>query len=266
MISLVKLLNEIQNSPKAIIMAGGASVGKSTILKSIEPQLSGFNNLNADKYVEDPNSPLYGNLGGASSKIKKEDLPQAIKSKSNFIYDTTASNIKTLKPLVDELKDNGYEVMMLMVYAHPIVSFLRNFKRERKVPLIGLISTWTNVYSLIEDYKKMFGDNFVLVTSPASTQEEKTQIEAFQTAQNRGKLKEYFDDLMSTGEYQSTFRKDDSKLSPEELEKKEEQRAKTQIAVEKSIEDLTQSFDKIQSSLDPISKDELPALISKFIS
>jgi hypothetical protein len=70
---------------------------------------------------------------------------------------------------------------------------------------------------------------------------------------------------MSTGEYQSTFRKDDSKLSPEELEKKEEQRAKTQIAVEKSIEDLTQSFDKIQSSLDPISKDELPALISKFI-
>lgn len=266
MISLIQLLKEVQNKPKAIIMAGGASVGKSTTLKSIESQLSGFENLNADKYVEDEDSPLYGNLGGASSKIKKEDLPQAIESKSNFIYDTTASNLKTLKSLVDNLKDNGYDVMMLMVYAHPIVSFLRNFKRERKVPLIGIISTWVKVYNLIEDYKKMFGDNFVLVTSPPFSTEEKNQIEAFQTAQNQGKLQEYFSDLMATGDYQSSFRKDDSKLSPEELEKKEKQRQKTQIAVGKSIEDLSQSFDRIQSSLDPISKDELPSKISKFIS
>ena len=266
MISLVQLLNEIQSSPKAIIMAGGASVGKSTILKSLDSQLSDFNNLNADKYVEDKDSPLYGNLGGASAKIKKEDLPQAIESKSNFIYDTTASNIKTLKQLVDKLESEGYDVMMVMVYAHPIVSFLRNFKRERKVPLIGIISTWVKVYSLIEDYKKMFGDNFVLVTSPPTSQEEKEQIENFQTAQNQGKLKEYFDDLMSTGNYQSSFRKDDSTLSPEELEKREKQREKTKIAVEKSIESLSQSFDKIQASLQPISKDELPSLISKFKS
>ena len=266
MISLVQLLKEVQQSPKAIIMAGGASVGKSTILKSLTPQLSGFINLNADKYVENPDSPLYGNLGGASAKIKKEDLPQAIESKSNFIYDTTASNLKTLKPLVDKLESEGYEVMMLMVYAHPIVSFLRNFKRERKVPLIGIISTWVKVYNLIEDYKKLFGDNFVLVTSPPTTQEEKNQIESFQTAQNQGKLQEYFSDLMATGDYQSSFRKDDSKLSPEELEKREKQREKTQIAVGKSIEDLSQSFDRIQSSLDPISKDELPSKISNFTS
>ena len=95
MVSLIQLLKEIQDRPKAIIMAGGASVGKSSTLKSIESQLSGFENLNADKYVEDKDSPLYGNLGGASSKIKKEDLPQAIESKVNFIYDTTASNLKT---------------------------------------------------------------------------------------------------------------------------------------------------------------------------
>ena len=73
MISLIQILKEIQSTPKAIIMAGGASVGKSTVLKSLESQLSDFNNLNADKYVEDKDSPLYGNLGGASSKIKKED-------------------------------------------------------------------------------------------------------------------------------------------------------------------------------------------------
>lgn len=265
MISLVNLLKEVQNGPKAIIMAGGASVGKSTVLRNLNSQLQGFQNLNADKYVENPDSPLYGNLGGASAKIKKEDLPQAIESKSNLIYDTTASNLKTLKPLVDQLENNGYDVMMIMVYAHPIVSFLRNYKRERKVPLIGLISTWVKVYSLIEDYKNIFGDNFVLVTSPPSSQEEKDQIEAFQTAQNQGKLKEYFSDLMSTGDYQSSFRKDDSTLSPDELEKRQQQREKTQIATEKSIEDLSQSFDRIQASLDPTSIDELPNLISNFI-
>jgi hypothetical protein len=164
------------------------------------------------------------------------------------------------------LKDNGYDVMMLMVYAHPIVSFLRNFKRERKVPLIGIIGTWVKVYNLIEDYKKMFGDNFILVTSSPSSTEEKDQIESFQTAQNQGKLKEYFDELMATGEYQSSFRKDDSELSPEELEKREKQRDKTDQAVEKSIEELSQSFDRIQASLDPISMDELPILITKFTS
>tara|TARA_R110000822_G_scaffold10358_15_gene39307 strand:+ start:439 stop:1239 length:801 start_codon:yes stop_codon:yes gene_type:complete len=266
MVSLIQILKEIQINPKAIIMAGGASVGKSTVLKSIDSQLSGFNTLNADKYVEDPNSPLYGNLGGASSKITKEDLPQAIDTKSNFIYDTTASNLKTLKPLVDELKAEGYDVMMLMVYAHPIVSFLRNFQRERKVPLIGIISTWVKVYNLIEDYKKMFGDNFILVSTTSTSQEEKSQIESFQTAQNRGKLKEYFDDLMSTGKYSSSFRKDDDGLSPEELEKRKKQREQTKIAVGKSIEDLSQSFDRIQSSIIPTSKDELPSLISKFTS
>ena len=51
MISLIQILKEIQSTPKAIIMAGGASVGKSTVLKSLESQLSDFNNLNADKYV-----------------------------------------------------------------------------------------------------------------------------------------------------------------------------------------------------------------------
>ena len=51
MVSLIQLLKEIQNKPKAIIMAGGASVGKSSTLKSIDSQLSGFENLNADKYV-----------------------------------------------------------------------------------------------------------------------------------------------------------------------------------------------------------------------
>ncbi len=115
MIKLVDLLKEIQGSPKAIIMAGGASVGKSTILKTIESQLSGFENLNADKYVEDKDSPMFGNLSAASSQIRKQDLPNAIAAKRNLIYDTTASNLSTLQPILDMLNEGGYDVMMIMV-------------------------------------------------------------------------------------------------------------------------------------------------------
>ena len=53
MIKLLQLLNEVTSQPKAIIMAGGASVGKSTVLKSVESILKGYKNLNADNYVED---------------------------------------------------------------------------------------------------------------------------------------------------------------------------------------------------------------------
>jgi predicted kinase len=165
MIKLTDLLKEVQNKPKAIIMAGGASVGKSTILKTIDSQLKGFENLNADKYVEDKDSPMFGNLSAAASQIRKQDLPNAIAAKRNLIYDTTASNLSTLQPTLDMLNEGGYDVMMIMVYAHPIVSFLRNYKRERKVPAAGVLGTWANVYNLLDEYKNIFGDNFILVNT-----------------------------------------------------------------------------------------------------
>lgn len=251
-------------SPKAIIMAGGASVGKSTVLKSIESLVKDFENLNADKYIEDKDSPMYGNLSAASSQIKKKDLPNAIQNHKNFIYDTTASNLSTLQPILDDLKSNGYDVMMIMVYAHPIVSFLRNYKRERKVPAVGVLGTWANVYNLIEDYKRIFGDNFILVSSPASTPEEFKEIENFQAAYDSGKLKEYFDNLLSTGEFQSTFRKDDTGLSPEELAKKEKQRAKTKELLKQNIDKIASTYSNIQSKLNPVDVKELPTIIKNF--
>lgn len=265
MIKLTDLLLEIISKPKAIIMAGGASVGKSTVLKSIESSLKGFENLNADKYVEDKDSSMYGNLSAASSQIRKKDLPNAIINKRNLIYDTTASNLSTLQPTLDELKNNGYDVMMIMVYAHPIVSFLRNYKRERKVPAVGVIGTWVNVYSLIEDYKKIFGDNFILVNSPAATPEEFKEIKNFQTAFESGKVKEYFNNLLSTGEFQSTFRKSDTDLSPEEKAKREKQRETTKKTLEANIDKLATTYGDIQSKLNPVDSKELPNVVKNFI-
>jgi uridine kinase len=91
MIKLTDLLKEVQNRPKAIIMAGGASVGKSTVLNTLKPVLKNFVDLNADKYVEDKDSSMYGNLSAASSQIRKVDLPNAISNKQNLIYNVPYS-------------------------------------------------------------------------------------------------------------------------------------------------------------------------------
>jgi len=264
MIKLTDLLKEVQNKPKAIIMAGGASVGKSTILKTIESQLSGFENLNADKYVEDKDSPMFGNLSAASTQIRKRDLPSAIEAKRNLIYDTTASNLSTLQPTLDMLNEGGYDVMMIMVYAHPIVSFLRNYKRERKVPAAGVLGTWGNVYNLLDEYKNIFGDNFVLVNTPSGP-EEATEIANFEKAYQDGTLKEYFDNLLSTGQFTSSFRKDDTDLSPEEKEKREKSREKTKQQLYQNIDKIANTYGDIQSKLNPIDSKQLPTIVNNFI-
>lgn len=263
MIKLTDLLKEVQNKPKAIIMAGGASVGKSTILKTIESQLKGFENLNADKYVEDKDSPMFGNLSAASTQIRKRDLPSAIEAKRNLIYDTTASNLSTLQPTLDMLNEGGYDVMMIMVYAHPIVSFLRNYKRERKVPAAGVLGTWANVYNLLDEYKNIFGDNFILVNTPSGPEEE-AEIANFEKAYQDGTLKEYFDNLLSSGQFLSSFRKDDAELSPEEKEKREKSREKTKQQLYQNIDKIANTYGDIQSKLNPIDSKQLPSIVNNF--
>jgi hypothetical protein len=265
MIKLTDLLKEIQGSPKAIIMAGGASVGKSTVLNTLKPVLKNFVDLNADKYVEDKDSPMFGNLSAASSQIRKKDLPNTIANKQNLVYDTTASNLSTLQPVLDELNDAGYETAMIMVYAHPIVSFIRNFKRERKVPAVGVLGTWGNVYSLINDYKRIFGDDFILVSTPASTPEEKAEMAKFDAAVKANNLNQYFEELLSSGQFVSTFRKDDTGLSPEELEKREKQREKTKQQLQVNIDKVSDTFKKIQSDFNPVDIKELPNIVKQFI-
>lgn len=264
MISLIQLLHENAGKPKAIIMAGGASVGKSTFLNLHKQELKGFENLNADKYVEDKSSPLYNNVVGSSLKIKNEDLPNAIKNRSNLIYDTTASNLKTLTPILQLLSENGYEIMMVMVYAHPMVSFLRNYKRERKVPAVGILGTWVNVYSLIDDYRRIFKNNFILVNNDPITEEEKREVKNFQTAFNSNQLQKYFDNLLSHDTFKSSFRKDDSTLSPSELDKLNKSREKSKEVLSKSIEKLSTIYNDVKSNINPTNKNEITSILKRF--
>lgn len=254
MIKLLDILLEAREGKKAIVMAGGAGAGKSFFVRQIRSDLqkAGWTELNADKYVEDEDSPMYNNLAKASSQIDKVDLPSTLESGKNFLYDTTATNVQRIQGI----KDSGYDVMMIMIYTNPIVSFLRNFKRERKVPTVGVLSSWNNIYKNIDAYKKMFGDKFYLVPTEMSDEERK-MVDEFEKAHKSGKLKEFFEDILSSGQFKSTFRKDPTKQkSPEEI-------AKSKELVNKQIDILSSQFDTIEKQVEELKTSSMSDVVSK---
>ena len=273
MIKLVKLLTEIENKAKVIIMAGGAGAGKSTLINKFKSSVPDFELINPDKYIEDEDHPFHNNLARASSQVDDEDVPQAMSGKENFIWDTTASNANKLfggtyrrKEVEGILKHPDYDTLMVMVYAHPIVSFLRNFNRDRKVPKVGVLNTWNNVYGNINRYKSELGDNLVLYQSDAGDLQD--DVDKFNLAVSQGKLKEYFEDLIAQDpdKYASTFRKSDKGLSPEELAKKEKSREKSKELFDKQVQQLEDQFSTIQSQIDEwgASEEEVVGKIKSF--
>jgi predicted ATPase len=262
MIKLVDLLLEISQN-KMVVMAGGAGAGKSYLLNKVKSKSPDIKILNPDTYIEDKDSLMYNNLTKASAQIDDVDVPNAISKGESFIWDTTASNAAKMlggeyrrKQVKGILNTKGYDEMMVMVYTHPIVSFLRNFKRERKVPTVGVLSTWNNVYGNIEAYKNKLGDNFILYQAP--DKEYQKEIDNFNKAVSEGKLQEYFTNLLSTGEYASTFRKDKPEpQSPEEIAKAEKAKEQSKMLVSAQIDKLEKEFMNIESKVkDSVVTDE----------
>ena len=176
---------EQTGNPKAVIMAGGGGVGKSYLLNQLN--LSTLTQFNPDKYVEDPDHPYYNKLGPASIQVGK-DVAAAAEESTSFVWDTTASNPSK----VQDLLDKGYDVYMIMVYAHPMISYAANFSRDRALPAVAVFKTWRNVYQLIGEYQDMLGDNLSIYVSDRGGKYNK-EIEDFNKAAERGVdgIKEY---------------------------------------------------------------------------
>jgi hypothetical protein len=139
---------------------------------------------------------------------------------------------------------------MIMVYAHPIVSFLRNFARERRVPKIGVISTWNSVYGNIDTYKSKLGDNFIMYESPSNEYEQ--QVKEFNEAVKQGRLYEWLEELVSQdpAKFSSSFaKKPEEPLSPEEQAKKDKAREKSKEAYKLQVEQLEKEFLNINDKI-----------------
>lgn len=219
MIKLSEIILEQTGRPKVVVMAGGAGAGKTYLLNQLS--LSSLPQINPDKYIEDPDHPAFNNLGAAARLADKTAAELADKGTS-FVWDTTASNPKKIQALVDK----GYDVFMVMVYTHPMISYISNFSRsDRNVPATAVFSTWRNVYQLIADYDKITKGNLAIHVSDRGGKHSK-EIEAFNTAAKNGPsgIEDYLERYnKENGIGGSSFRK------PIELSTQEEEEFKKHI-------------------------------------
>lgn len=215
MIKLTDLILEATNKPKAVIMAGGAGAGKSYLLNQLN--LDSLEQFNPDKYVEDKEHPYYNNLGAASVQVEK-DVLAAAEEKTSLVWDTTASG-KKFDENLDKLLNIGYDVYMVMVYTHPMISYISNFKRGRNIPASSVFTTWRNAYQKIGNFDKKLKGNFSIFVNDRGG-EFKKEIEGFNTAAKNGVtgikdyLKAYND---RTGAGKSSF------FKPVQMSQEEEQ-------------------------------------------
>ena len=186
MISLVTLLKEATETPKAIILAGAPGAGKGYILKDLD--LGGLKVLNIDnifvnmlkkanvsldlKNATPEERSQQAKSMAAANKEFKGDVADVILNKESFILDGTAASLRNTLKLKDELKEAGYEVFMLYVYTDLERSLRQNQNRfeksggkDRSLAPAIVLSTWKSVTDNLPEYANTFGDNFVAVAN-----------------------------------------------------------------------------------------------------
>lgn len=178
---LIRVLLEATQKPKAVIMAGGAGSGKTYLLNQLD--LGSLEQFNPDKYIEDPDHPYYNNLGASTQQVNR-DVAVAADSKSSFVWDTTASGVKFDENL-DKLLKASYDVYMVMVYTHPMISYISNFARGRNIPGVSVFTTWRNAYAKIEEFNKKLKGNFSIFVNDRGNEFNK-EIEGFNLAAKNG--------------------------------------------------------------------------------
>jgi adenylate kinase family enzyme len=192
MISLIQLLKEVQDSPKAIILAGAPGSGKGTILRDLN--LSKFKVLNIDDTIAalskqdqftldqktadaENRSKFMSAMQTATKQLKNQDLPQTILNKESFILDGTSSSSNQTLKLKSQLEEAGYEVMMLYVYTDLETSLKRNEERfeksggeDRSLLPGAVLGTWLMVAKNFPLYQQLFGNNFVSVSNTGNNE------------------------------------------------------------------------------------------------
>jgi len=186
MISLMELLKEAQNAPKAVILAGAPGAGKSSIVGDIISGM-GLKVLNIDdhfiKNLKDAGVSLDLKKGGpeerskaavamqAAQKSYSSELEQEIEKRGNIVIDGTAASYKKTEDLKNTLENAGYEVFMVYVYSSLEKSLRKNedrFERskgeDRSLMPFIVMQTWSNVTKNMIPYLNLFGENFVATT------------------------------------------------------------------------------------------------------
>ena len=186
MISLLQLLQEAVDTPKAVILAGAPGAGKSSIVGEIISGL-GLKTLNIDdhfiKNLKDAGVSLDLKKSDAEGRSKAavamqaaqktydQELSQEIEKRGNIVIDGTAASYKKTEQLKNTLENAGYNVFMVYVYSSLEKSLRKNedrFERskgeDRSLMPFIVMQTWANVTKNFIPYLNLFGANFVATT------------------------------------------------------------------------------------------------------
>ena len=265
MISLVRLLKEVQGNPKALILAGAPGAGKGSVLGDLD--LKGLKTFNLDDTIlalskaegfslnqkdtdSENRSAFMKAMAAATKKLKDEQIPGAIADKDSFVLDGTSASYNQTKKLLDQLKEAGYDVMMLYVYADLETVLQRNEKRfeksegeDRSLMPSAVYRTWLSVAKNFDEYQQLFGDNFVPFSN-AGKDETMKDVEKILTT------------------YIQPWRPKDAKPKTD----KEKERSKKQAdKINKEMQEFLNS-DSIKNIIDnSVSKEEAQSKINSFL-
>jgi hypothetical protein len=182
MISLIQLLKEVQEQPKAILMAGPAGAGKSYTLNQLG--LQNFTTINVDDDFEvllqkelgksdfasmspEELSTAAKMMGKARATTREKEL-LATTNLNNIIVDGTGASYKVVAKKKEELEKLGYQVFMLLIYVSPMTSLKRNAERGRSLPTSAVLKSWGSVVNNIGAYKQLFGNNIAVINNDPS--------------------------------------------------------------------------------------------------
>jgi adenylate kinase family enzyme len=186
MISLMRLLSEIEDKPKAIILAGAPGAGKGYVLKGLD--LGDLKVLNVDNtfigMLKKANVTLdlknatpeerseQAKAMAAANKEFKGEVQATIEGKESFILDGTAASYNKTAELKQQLEEAGYSVFMLYVYTDLERSLSQNQDRytksggeDRSLAPAIVMRTWKSVTDNLPKYADLFGNNFVAVAN-----------------------------------------------------------------------------------------------------
>ena len=266
MISLLKIISEALDSPKALILAGAPGAGKGYILRGLD--LGGLKILNIDdnfiqnlkaagvslnlkKHDADARSKAGSAMAKATQQMKKEIIPTIIANKESFILDGTASSSNVTIKLKNELEEAGYDVFMLYVYTDLERSLIQNQDRfetsggkDRSLAPAIVMKTWNSVTNNYRIYQDVFSPNFVSVANT---------LEDEKLSNIKDIIEKYLDPYKPTDTKPKTDKQKASSIARKQK-------------LEQEIQDFLDS-DKVSNIVDSsVSKDEAQAKIKNFLN
>ncbi len=176
---IIKQVDEGVNDPhifKAVFLAGGPGSGKSFVANKMLSG-TGLRTINSDDIYEymmgksgkelTPDD-IYSDEGQEIRKrakqITKNKQSSHIDGRLGLIVDGTGKDVSKVRKASEQLKELGYETMMLFVNTSEDIAQERNENRSRSLPREQVSKMWQSVQQNLMKFQQLFGaGNFHIV-------------------------------------------------------------------------------------------------------